>query len=174
MKISEKGDIALFELTNEYASEMARLGDNPNIFRCVSDSFPSPYTKEKALEFIAMAKEKKKAHVFGVFWKGTFVGNIGLHFQSGLERKSVEIGYFIGEEYWGNGIATQAVSMMCEYGFNNLDINRIIGSVMDFNIGSMRVLEKCDFEKEGVFKQALIKLGKFHDDYRYAKLKKPD
>ena len=67
------------------------------------------------------------------------MGNIGLHFQTGLERKFVEIGYFIGEEYWGNGIGTQAVSLMCDYGFQNLDITRIIGSVMDFNIGSMRV-----------------------------------
>ena len=60
---------------------------------------------------------------------------------------------------------------MCDYGFQNLDINRIIGSVMDFNIGSMRVLEKCGFKKEGAFKQALIKLGEFHDDYRYGLLK---
>ncbi len=169
--IIHKGDIELCELTNNIAKEMARLGDNPNVFKCVSDNFPNPYTHEKALEFIAKAHEQKIGHIFGIYWKGTFVGNIGLHFQTGLERKSVEIGYFIGEEYWGNGIATQGVSLMCNYGFQNLDINRIIGSVMDFNIGSMRVLEKCGFEKEGVFKQAIFKLGEYHDDYRYGLLK---
>lgn len=169
--IIHKGEIEICELTKDIAKEMARLGDNPNVFKCVSDSFPNPYTYEKALEFIAKAQEQKIGHIFGIYWKGTFVGNIGLHSQTGLERKSVEIGYFIGEEYWGNGIGTQAVSLMCDYGFQNLDINRIIGSVMDFNIGSMRVLEKCGFKKEGVFKQALIKLGEFHNDYRYGLLK---
>lgn len=112
--------------------------------------------------------------IFAIEWNGIHVGNIGLHFQTGLERKSVEIGYFIGEEYWGNGIATKAIGLMRNYGFATLDINRIMASVVGFNKASMKALENNGFEKEGVFKQALFKLGEFHDDHRYAKLKKPD
>lgn len=174
MRIAEKGDVVLKELSESYAAEMSRLGDNPEIFKSVSDSFPSPYTLEEAHKFISLAKSKKIGHILAIEWKGIYVGNVGLHFRTGLERKSVEIGYFIGEEYWGNGIATTAVELMCEYGFSNLDINRIIASVMDFNLASQRVLEKSGFVKEGVFKQALYKLNSFHDDHRYAKLKKPD
>lgn len=77
--IIHKGEIEICELTKDIAKEMARLGDNPNVFKCVSDSFPNPYTYEKALEFIAKAQEQKIGHIFGIYWKGTFVGNIGLH-----------------------------------------------------------------------------------------------
>ena len=171
MKIDEQGDIALFELSEKYAQEMARLGDNPNIYKCVSDNFPTPYTIDKAKEFIELANSLSIGHIFAIEWKGAYAGNIGLHFKQGLERKSVELGYFIGEEYLGNGIATQAIKIICEYGLKHLDINRISASVMDFNLASMRALEKNGFEKEGVFKQALFKLGKFFDDHRYGKLK---
>ena len=113
----------------------------------------------------------EKAIIFAIEWNGTYVGNVGLHFRTGLERKSVEIGYFIGEEYWGNGIATEAVKLICQYGFENLDVNRIIAGVFAHNEGSKRVLEKCGFELEGIMKQALFKMGEFYDNYRYGLLK---
>ena len=53
--IIRKGDIELCKLTNDIAKEMARLGDNPNVLKCVSDNFPNPYTYEKAIEFIQVS-----------------------------------------------------------------------------------------------------------------------
>jgi RimJ/RimL family protein N-acetyltransferase len=171
MVIAEYKNIVIKDLNSSYARELARLGDNPNVFACVSNSFPNPYTEKDAHQFISKAIDQKMGHIFAIEWNGKYVGNVGLHFKPGLEEKSVELGYFIGEEYWGNGIATQAVELMCKYGFENLDINRINASVMDFNVASQKVLNKCGFEKEGVLKQALFKLGKFHDDHRYGLLK---
>jgi len=171
MVIAKNKNIILKDLDSTNAKELARLGNNPNVFKCVSDTFPNPYLEKDAQEFISKAISKKIGHIFAIEWNGNYVGNIGLHFKTGLEYKSVELGYFIGEEYWGNGIATEAVNLICNYGFENLEINRINASVMDFNIASIRVLEKCGFEKEGVLKKALFKLGDFYDDHRFGLLK---
>lgn len=163
--------VTLRKLTLKDVDTLAHLGNNINIFRFTSDSFPYPYTKEKAVEFIKKAIKGENEVIFAIEWNGNYVGNTGLHFRTGLERKSVEIGYFIGEEYWGNGIATEAVKLICEYGFEHLDINRIIAGVFAHNEGSKRVLEKCGFELEGVMKKALFKMGDFYDNFRYALLK---
>lgn len=167
----ESNNIKLRKLTLEDADVLAHLGNNINVFRFTSDTFPHPYTKEKAIEFINKAIKGENEIIFAIEWKEKYVGNTGLHFQTGLERKSVELGYFIGEEYWGNGIATEAVKLICAYGFANLDINRIIAGVIEGNSSSMRVLEKNGFELEGIMKQALFKMGEFRDNYRYGLLK---
>ena len=172
--MSEKNTVRLRELTLDDATTLSKLGNNINIFRYTSDSFPHPYTKEKAIEFINKAIKGENAVIFAIEWNGVYVGNTGLHFQTGLERKSVEIGYFIGEDYWGNGIASEAVKQICKYGFENLDINRIFAGVIEGNKGSMKVLERNGFELEGLYKKALLKLGEFKDNYRYGLLKKPD
>ena len=167
----ESNNVKLRKLTLDDADTLAHLGNNINIFQFTSDNFPHPFTKEKAIKFINKAIKGENETIFAIEWNGIYVGNTGLHYQTGLERKSVEVGYFIGEEYWGNGIATEAVKQICEYGFANLDINRIIAGVIEGNKGSMRVLEKNGFELEGIMKQALLKMGKFKDNYRYGLLK---
>jgi RimJ/RimL family protein N-acetyltransferase len=84
---------------------------------------------------------------------------------------SAEIGYFIGEPYWNKGIVTKAVKLITEYGFQHLGIIRIQTGVFEYNTASQRVLEKCGFVKEGVFRKSVIKQGKLWDEVRYAKLK---
>ena len=63
-------------------------------------------------------------------------------------RLSAEMGYFIGEPFWGRGIASKGIKLMIDYIFNNFNIIRIEAGVFDFNKPSMRVLEKNDFHLE--------------------------
>jgi RimJ/RimL family protein N-acetyltransferase len=96
---------------------------------------------------------------------------IGLHPQKDVYRLSAELGYWIGEPFWGNGIATKAVELILKYGFETLNLNRIYAGVFEHNIASMRVLEKCDFVKEGIAKQAVIKNNKVIDEHKFAIIK---
>jgi RimJ/RimL family protein N-acetyltransferase len=86
-------------------------------------------------------------------------------------EKIAEIGYWIGEPYWGKGIAGRAVALITANGFGELNLVRIYAGVFDFNIASMKVLEKNGFQKEGIFRHAVIKNGRICDEHRYYKLK---
>ena len=90
--------------------------------------------------------------------------------QKDVYQKSAEIGYWIGEPFWGKGIATKAVELITKYGFDELNLNRIYTGVFEYNIVSMKVLEKNGFQKEGIFKNAVLKNDKVYDEHRFYKL----
>jgi ribosomal-protein-alanine N-acetyltransferase len=81
--------------------------------------------------------------VLGICLRATsaLVGHVGL---SPL-RGDVEIGYAVEERRQGHGLATEAVSLMCEFGFARFELPRILGVVHTDNAGSCRVLEKAGF-----------------------------
>jgi len=149
---------------------MAEIANNMKIAVNLRDAFPYPYSLEDARKFINMCLRVKPYQVFAIEFEGEYVGNIGLHKQDDVYRKTAELGYFIGEQYWNRGITTRAVNLICEYGFRELDVIKIFSGVFSFNTASQRVLEKCGFEREAVLKSSVIKNGKIYDEYRYAKI----
>jgi RimJ/RimL family protein N-acetyltransferase len=106
---------------------------------------------------------------FAIEYMGELAGCIGLVKQTDVYKLSAEIGYWIGEPYWGLGIATTAVELLTEYGFHQLGLVRIYSGVFDFNKASQRVLEKAGYQLEGIFEKSVIKNGKICNEYRYAK-----
>ena len=102
---------------------------------------------------------------------GRLIGNISVEKKADIYRLDGEIGYFLLDEYKGQGIMTEAVSQICELAFSELDICRITGLVFAENTASARVLEKNGFKPEGCMKQAVIKNGMLHDLLVYGKLK---
>ncbi len=149
---------------------LAKLANNRKIWNNLLDRMPYPYTEKDAEEFIAFTKTEKPTQHFVIEYAGSAVGMIGLEIQEDVFRKTAQLGYWIGEPYWGKGIVTQAVGLMCNYGFEKLDIVRIQAGVFDFNLASQRVLEKNLFEKEAVLKNACIKNGSICDNILYVKL----
>ena len=81
------------------------------------------------------------------------------------------MGYYIGENFWRKGIATEAVKLACEHVFENTDIVRIFAEPFDENTGSCRVLEKNGFVLEGILRKNAFKNGVFRDMKLYAKVK---
>lgn len=165
------GIITLREFSQKDKYRLAEIANNSKIFNNLREAFPHPYTLLNAEKFIDMCQKIKPPQIFAIEYDGLYVGNIGLHKETDVYRKSAEIGYFLGEPYWNKGIMTKAVNLICEYGFGKLDIVRIHTGVYDYNIPSQRVLEKCGFCKEAVFKNAIYKNGKLCDEVRYSKLK---
>jgi len=148
---------------------MAEIANNEKVAVNLRDAFPSPYSVEDARKFISMCLGQEPYQVFAIEYQGEYVGNVGLHRQNDVYRKTAELGYFIGEAYWHKGITPRAVNLICEYGFRELDVIKIFSGVFSFNTASQRVLEKCGFEREAVLKNAVIKNGKIWDEIRYAK-----
>ena len=137
----------------------------------VRDHFPHPYTRGDAMRWIQHASTTLSESVFAIVVNGNAVGSIGLVAKEDVYRKSMEIGYWLGEEFWGNGIITEAVGRVTDYGFEHFDIIRLYADVFEWNKASVRVLEKNGYTFEARLKKAVVKDGLIADALMYAKLK---
>ena len=87
-----------------------------------------------------------------------------------IHRRSAEIGYWLGEPFWGRGIATAALRALTDYAFANHDIVRLDAGVFEWNPASMRVLEKVGYVLEGRLRKSVTKDGQTIDGFLYAKV----
>ena len=101
---------------------------------------------------------------------GVIIGACAYHEVSFLNERA-EIGYALARKYWGLGLMTEAVRVMLDYGFNNLQLNRIEARCDVENIASWRVMEKVDMKFEGVLRQNIILHGRPRDAKMYAILR---
>ena len=169
MYIAKNSNVAIRELEYSDIAKLAEYADNKKVSINLRDLFPHPYTTDDAKQFIDMVKGQNPKTFFAIEYNGEYVGNISLSLGSDVYRKSAEIGYFIGEPFWNRGITTMAIDLITDYAFRTFDVVRIHAGVFEFNKSSQRVLEKCGFYKEGIFKKSVIKEGKIYDEIRYAK-----
>src|SRR5437867_7861762 len=142
--------------TGDEAS-LVRHANNRKIWINLRDRFPHPYTLADAEQWIQHASTVSPATSLAIVVEGAAVGGIGLLLKDDIFRRSAEIGYWLGEEYWGRGIVTEAVRAVTEYAFANFDLCRIYAGVFEWNPASMRVLEKAGYEFEGRMKKSVTK-----------------
>lgn len=138
-------------------------------------SIPYPYPREQVgiwLEFVRKNRLYQRGYEYGIFThEGIYIGNIGIVNIDRLHRNG-EITYFIGEDYWGKGYATEATKAMLGFAFKTLELERIQGRCMKHNIASFRVMQKCYFQYEGLARHEVLKCGEYQDVYHTAILKK--
>jgi len=161
--------IKLRRLVKSDADQLAYHANNPKVFANVRDFFPQPYLPENAVEFIDLIKDEAPYCTFGITTDNTVVGVIGLVPNTDVYRHIIEMGYWLGEEHWSKGYATEAIGLMTDYAFNTLNKRKIYCCVYAENTGSIRALEKNGFQKEAVLKDQVFKLGRFQDEQRMAK-----
>ena len=152
--------------------DIQQLANNHAIAVNLRDIFPHPYTVEDAVAFIDLAATGALRKVFGIYKDDTFVGCCSLIPGQDVYRINAEIGYWIGEPYWGKGYATEAVRLLIKFAFEELDLLRIYAKIYEYNIGSMKVLGKTGFEKEAIIKSSVIKEGQIVDEHLYSIRKK--
>jgi RimJ/RimL family protein N-acetyltransferase len=169
--IGRDGDVILRELMDFDLEKLVVYADNEKVSINLRDGFPKPYTIDSARNFKKMVDSQSPKTFFAIEYQNDYAGNISLSIGTDIYRKSAEIGYFIGEPFWNKGIATKAVNLITEWGFSQLDIVRIYTGVFDYNQASQRVLEKCGFVKEAVFRQSICKNDKMYNEIRYAKIR---
>lgn len=158
-----------------------RFGDEPSlihhannykIWRNVRDRFPHPYTWEDAEWWIGHAGRESPLTNFAIEVNEEAVGGIGLVPRDDIYRCGAEIGYWLSEDYWGRGVMTEAVRATTQYAFSQFgELRRIFAGVLEWNPGSMRVLEKAGYRLEARLRQAIIKEGQVMDEMIYAILR---
>lgn len=170
-KMLQCENIILRSLNDDDAPALAQLANNKKIWNNVRDILPHPYTPADAIFFINLTKQERPQVSFAIEYDGAFCGMIGLMLQKDVYRLTAEIGYWLGEPFWNKGIITKAVALVTGYAFNELGLIRIHTGIFEYNIASMKVLEKNGYKKEGVFEKSIIKNGEIWNEHRYAKLK---
>jgi len=150
---------------------LVKYANNNNVAKWLTNGFPHPYTHENGKTFISMATNDNPTKIFAIEVNGEAVGSIGIFPQTDIHEKSAEMGYWLAEEYWGQGIMTKAIQEIVDYGFQTFDIVRIFARPFSTNLNSQRVLEKAGFTFEARLKKALFKNREFMDEIIYAKLK---
>jgi RimJ/RimL family protein N-acetyltransferase len=160
--------ILLRPIQKSDATNLSKYGNNIKIAQNLTDQFPHPLTIEKAKVFIEKVVDNDPPNIMAITQDDELMGVIGLHPQSDIFRKNAELGYWLGEPFWGRGIMPKMIIEMVKYSFENFDIERIFARPYGTNIGSQRVLEKAGFVLEARFEKTLFKNNEFLDELVYA------
>ncbi len=165
-----KNKITLATLQPSDAGTLATLANNKKIWDNLRDYIPFPYRESDAISFIAHTQKEKPQQTFAIKYEDRLCGVIGLVIQQDIYRRSAEMGFWLGEAFWGRGIATQAVALITRYAFEELKLVRLYSGVFDYNTASMRVLEKNGYQREGILRKAVYKNSALYDEHRFAVL----
>ncbi|MBP5489214.1 MAG: GNAT family N-acetyltransferase [Lachnospiraceae bacterium] len=166
-------DIKIRRWKIEDKSDLAKALNNKNILNNLRDGVPYPYTENDAEDFIGamLSADPDKTFAFAITLEDKAIGSIGIFRQENIHYRTAELGYYIGEEYWGSGYMTEAVKQACGFVFENTDIIRIYAEPFAYNTGSCRVLEKAGFVYEGTLRSNAYKNGNVVDMKMYALVK---
>jgi ribosomal-protein-alanine N-acetyltransferase len=172
---------------------LVRYANNRKVAMNLRDRFPHPYTETDARNWISIASQgtplenfaiellprtdetalasAKKAPAPGIaggpIAPGEAIGGIGLILGEDVYRRSAEVGYWIGEPFWGQGIVTEALTLLMPYAFRAFSLTRVFAGVFETNPASVRALEKAGFALESRMRKAVVKDNQVLDALMY-------
>ena len=124
---------------------------------------PYPYTVDDAKYWVK--KSKQDQYSFNIYLKNKLIGGLSLSNQR--ENSKWELGYWIGEEYWGNGYAIEACENLISYFFSNTNNSIIYASHMKDNIKSKKIIIKLGFKLVSSGKKFSISRNEMVEDLNY-------
>ncbi len=155
------------------APALAALLNNPNILNNLRDGIPYPYTEADAQAFIQEmhSADPEGTFAYAIVDGETLLGSMGAFRCGNIHYRTAELGYYIGQAYWGQGYATEAVKQLCVQVFQQTNILRIFAEPFARDLASCRVLEKAGFQLEGTLRCNAEKNGEVLDMRLYAKVR---
>jgi RimJ/RimL family protein N-acetyltransferase len=150
---------------------LVRYADNPNVAQHLRDTFPHPYTRTAAERWVAYNASVQGPTVdFAITLDGEAIGGIGFLRNEDIFRCALELGYWLGEPFWGRGYVAEAIVAVVEYAFATFpEITAVQARHVVSNPASGRVLEKAGFQLEGRLRDAAVKRGVVSDLLVYSR-----
>lgn len=174
LKVNE--NLSLTPYLNTDKANLVKYINHPEIANNTL-TIPYPYQETDADSFFSFIREKEKNT--GLVWnwvirdgENNLIGSIGLmgeKFFGNAHRDA--FGYWMAEKFWGKGMMTAVVKRFADYCLNERGLVRLEANVFAHNKGSMKVLERAGFEREGYLKKMYLKNGEFLDTVLFAKTK---
>lgn len=149
-------------------ASITRHANNRRVWRNLRDAFPHPYTRADADAWVRRVVGELPPTHMGIEVAGEAVGSIGLTLQADVHRRSAEIGYWLGEPFWGRGLMSEAVPAFTAYALATFDVCRLYATVFAWNPASARILEKAGYSLEGRLRKSVIKDGCIIDQFLFA------
>ena len=154
------------------AEALARRANNRRVSIQLRDRFPHPYTLEDARQWIGRCLAAPEPPLdLAIEHAGEPIGGVGLQPWQDVARFTAEVGYWLGEDFWGRGFATEALRRFSAYAFESFPFERLEAYVFSTNPASRRVLEKSGYEYEATLRRSAFKDGRFLDGHLYARLR---
>ncbi|MFC7684936.1 GNAT family N-acetyltransferase [Ureibacillus sp. GCM10028918] len=165
--------LLLRRLTTDDSERIEELAGDYDVAKSTLN-IPHPYPKGSAIQFIEnifSAEKSEKIIMFAITEKESqlLIGLININLSAPYKRG--ELAYWVGKQYWGKGYGTEATKALLEYGFNQLNLNKIFAASFTSNPGSWRIMEKVGLKYEGTLKQHVARFGQFYDLAYYGLLK---
>lgn len=156
-------NVVLKKIEDVHLQEVFAIYDNEKVFEyCGIIPKHNIQTVGKMIGHFDRDYQKKTRVKWGIFQKSHSDKLVGIIEAMDFNQKvnMVTIGYFFAEDYWGKGLATDALKILVKFLFDEVNINRIQAEVMPINEVSKKVLLKNGFSKEGLLRQATLWSGK--------------
>lgn len=150
------------------ARAIAHYANNRHIWLNLRDRFPHPYTIDDARRFLGGVIGQSPETVFAIEIDGEAAGAIGLILHEDVERCSAELGYWLGEPFWGRGVMTEAVKAVTTHAFGAFSLTRVYAVPFASNLRSARVLEKAGYVLEARMRRSAVKDDVVTDQLLYA------
>lgn len=164
--------LLLRPITPEDKQNIYKGLSNPDVIKYYGVSFGTLEATEEQMIWYRELEENET----GVWWAicsidgNTFYGAGGFN-NLRKEHKKAEIGFWLLPEFWGKGLMQEAFPLICNYGFNELELHRIEGFVDSDNVSCKKAVEKLHFKHEGTMRECEVKDGKLLSIDIYSKLK---
>lgn len=150
--------------------DLVQLADNEAVWRNMTHSFPHPYTEHDADMWLEITAHPGASIQLAIAVDGRAVGGIGAIAGEGIFQATAQFGYWLGEPFWGLGIATAAARALTSRIAAERLFARLEAQVFEWNPASMRVLQKAGFIREAVLRCGATKAGQLLDTVLYAKV----
>ena len=149
----ETARLRLRSFSDEDLADLVTLANNWQVARWLS-TMPHPYTEADGREWIARVQQDHatgRPRRFAIALKetGRLIGGVGLDGSTGDDSEEPALGYWLGEPYWGNGYAREAVAVVIDYGLRTLGVETIRAYTDPSNLASQKILLLCGLEKVG-------------------------
>ncbi|WP_078382247.1 GNAT family N-acetyltransferase [Sutcliffiella halmapala] len=169
-RLQETKRLLLRPLQKEDAHRIEELASDYELAKTTL-TVPHPYPQGGAVEFIESTSKAKDLLLYAIVVKesNSLIGLINIKLTSVYERG--ELGYWVGRPYWGQGFGTEAAKSIIDYGFEELNLNKIYAGAFTDNPGSWRIMEKVGMKYEGTWKQHAKRFGRYVDLAYYGLLK---
>ncbi len=165
------GDLRIRKWRKEDLESLLRYANNPKIAANLRDQFPHPYTRRDAIEYLNYVRAMDVPMSFAIEFEREAIGCVGFKLGTDIARVSIEMGYWLGEPFWGRGFTTRAVTAASDWAFDGYKVVRVFATVFAHNPASMRVLENSGFHREGILRRSAVKNGVILDQVMYAKVR---
>jgi [ribosomal protein S5]-alanine N-acetyltransferase len=165
------GDLIIRDWRKDDLESLLRYANNPKIAANLRDQFPHPYTRREGIDYLNYVRANHVPMSFAIEFEGEAIGGVGFKQGTDIARLSMEMGYWLGEPFWGRGLTTRAVTAASDWAFDYYKVVRLFAMTFAHNVASMRVLEKSGFQREGIMQRSAIKNGVILDQWLYAKVR---